>query len=72
MAKNDKKCWSPPGFEPGAFQEAKKVRIFSLMLCHWAMEALYKMSAKYCDKVGKQQPLPNWYGTWLKLDPKNV
>ena len=24
MAKNDQKCWSQPGFEPGAFQEAKK------------------------------------------------
>ena len=28
MAKNDQKCWSPPGFEPGSFQRKKKVRIF--------------------------------------------
>ena len=24
MAKNDQKCWSQPGFEPGAFQSEKK------------------------------------------------
>jgi hypothetical protein len=28
MAKNGQKCWYQPGFEPGAFQEAKKVRSF--------------------------------------------
>jgi hypothetical protein len=32
--KNDQKCWSQPGFEPGAFQRAKKVRIFCLKLSH--------------------------------------
>ena len=24
MTKNDQKCWSPPGFEPGSFQREKK------------------------------------------------
>ena len=24
MAKNGQKCWSQPGFEPGAFQRPKK------------------------------------------------
>jgi hypothetical protein len=29
MAKNDQKCWSQPGFEPGAFQrERKNITIF--------------------------------------------
>ena len=56
-----KKCWSQPGFELGAFQEAKKVRNFCLKLYHWATEAFHKLWAKYC--VSKQQPLPNWYGT---------
>ena len=69
---NDQKCWTQPGFEPGAFQREKKVTIFSLKLYHWATKALYKLWAKYCGKVGKQQPLPNWYETWLKFDPKNV
>ena len=32
MAKNGQKCWSQPGFEPGAFQRPKKVRIFCLKL----------------------------------------
>ena len=39
MAKNDQKCWSQPGFELGAFQREKKVRIFCLKLYHWATEA---------------------------------
>ena len=39
MAKNGQKCWSQPGFEPGAFQREKKVRIFCLKLYHWATEA---------------------------------
>ena len=34
MAKNDQKCWSQPGFELGAFQREKKVRIFCLKLYH--------------------------------------
>ena len=34
MAKNDQKCWSQPGFKPGAFQEVKKVRNFCLKLYH--------------------------------------
>ncbi len=51
---------------------SKKVRIFSLKLYHWAKEALYKLWAKYCVKVGKQQPLPNWYETWFEFDPKTV
>jgi len=29
LTKNDQKCWSSPGFELGAFQREKKVRIFS-------------------------------------------
>ena len=28
MAKDDPKCWSQPGFKPGAFQEAKKIGFF--------------------------------------------
>jgi len=28
LPKNDQKCWSQPGFEPGTFQKAKKVRFF--------------------------------------------
>ena len=34
MAQNDQKCWSQPGFELGAFQRKKKVRIFCLKLYH--------------------------------------
>ena len=34
MAQNDQKCWSQPGFELGAFQREKKVRIFCLKLYH--------------------------------------
>ena len=39
MAQNDQKCWSQPGFEPGAFQRQKKVRNFRLKLYHCATEA---------------------------------
>ena len=28
MAQNDQKCWSQPGFEPGAFQRKKKSENF--------------------------------------------
>ena len=28
MTKNDQKCWSPPGFEPGSFQREKKSENF--------------------------------------------
>ena len=72
LTKNDQKCWSPPGFEPGAFQEAKKVWIFCLKLYHWATKALYKLWAENSGKIGKQQPLPNWYGPWLEFDLKSV
>ena len=36
------------------------------------MEAFHKLWAKYCDKIGKQQPLPNWYEAWFEFDPKTV
>ena len=39
LTKNDQKCWSQPGFEPGAFQREKKVRNFRLKLYHCATEA---------------------------------
>ena len=42
--------------------DRKKMRNFCLKLYHWVTEALYnKLWAKYCGKIGKQQPLPNWY-----------
>ena len=69
MAQNDQKCWSQPGFELGAFQREKKVRIFCLKLYHWATQELYNLWVKYFGKIAKQQPLPNWYETWLKFDP---
>ena len=69
MAKNGQKCWSQPGFEPGAFQRPKKVRIFCLKLSHWATEALHKAQSKYCFKICKQQTLYNKYGTWIEYDP---
>ena len=28
MTKNDQKCWSPPGFEPGSLQREKKSENF--------------------------------------------
>ena len=50
-----------------------KMRNFCLKLYHWVTEALYnKLWAKYCGKIGKQQPLPNWYETCHKFDPKNI
>ena len=47
MTQNDPKCWSQPGFELGAFQREKKVRIFCLKLYHWATEA----DTEYSDTV---------------------
>ena len=48
MAKNDQKCWYQPGFEPGAFEEAKKVRIlWGDVVYGWPLTA-----------IGCQQCLP--------------
>jgi hypothetical protein len=41
LTKIVKKCCPHPGFEPRAFQRAKKVRNFCLKLYHGAIEAFY-------------------------------
>ena len=39
MAKNDQKCWSQPGFEPGVFERETKSDNFlpkALLLSYWS------------------------------------
>ena len=72
MAKNDQKCWSQPGFIPGAFEREKKNEKFRLKLYHFATKALHKEWSKYCNYTSKQQTLFNEYGTWPRLHLKCI
>ena len=65
MAKNDQKCWSQPGFEPGAFQREKKVRNFRLKLYHCATEADTLTLLFYENQSICTYSLLNKSRTWL-------